>query len=126
FNIMKIKYYLQSNPITANPNDRTARVLTNDVYQVDNIILQMLERGTTVTEADIRAVLNVFFTVVSDLVARGSNVNLPLVNIRPGITGIFSDQADSFDPARHTKKANVSPGTLLLQKLKVALVEKVN
>ena len=122
---MSIKYYLQPNPITPDPNDQSARVISNQIHDVDSITREMLKRGSTITEADVRAVLKVFFDVVTDEVAEGNNVNLPLVNIKPGINGVFSDATDSFDPSRHIKKANVSSGILLTQKLTVAKVEKV-
>ena len=122
---MKIKYYLQPNPITPDPNDQSARVITNQVHDVDSITKEMLLRGSTITEADVRAVLKVFFDVATDGVAKGNNVNLPLVNIKPGISGVFTDATDSFDPSRHIKKANVSSGVLLTQKMSSATVEKV-
>jgi hypothetical protein len=122
---MAIKYYLQPNPITPDPNDQSARVLSNEVFDVEKIIPYMLERGSTVTQADIRAVLDVFFAVTSDIVARGNSVNLPLVNIRPGINGVFASQTDNFDPSRHIKKASVSAGIMLNQKMQAAEVVKV-
>jgi hypothetical protein len=86
----------------------------------------MLKRGSTITEADIRAVLNVFFTVVTDEVADGNSVNLPLVNIRSGISGVFTSITDSYDASRHIKKANLSAGTELIRKMNEARVEKIN
>lgn len=122
---MAIKYYLQPNPITPDPNDQSARVISNQVHDVESITREMLKRGSTITEADVSAVLKVFFDVVTDEVAKGNNVNLPLVNIKPGINGVFTNAVDSFDPSRHIKKANVSSGILLTQKLVAAKVEKV-
>lgn len=86
----------------------------------------MVKRGTLVTETDAKAVLNIFFDVVSDEVADGNTVILPLVNIRPGITGVFSSITDSFDSGRHVKKANLSSGLLLTQKMQRAQVEKIS
>ena len=122
---MAIKYYLQPNPVTPDPNDQTARVITNKVHDTNSIALEMLKRGSTITEADITAVLKVFYEVVSDEVAEGNNVNLPIVNIRPGITGVFANVTDSFDGARHLKKASLSAGMILTQKMLKAKVEKV-
>lgn len=121
---MAIKYYLQPNPITPDPNDQSARVISNQVHDVESITKEMLRRGSTITEADVRAVLKVFFEVVTDEVAAGNNVNLPLVNIKPGINGVFTNATDSFNPSRHIKRASISSGTLLTQKLNNALVEK--
>lgn len=123
---MAIKYYLQPNPITPDPNDQSARVISNKVHDTDSITKEMLKRGSTITEADIRAVLNVFFTVVTDEVADGNSVNLPLVNIRSGISGVFTSITDSYDASRHIKKANLSAGVDLIRKMNEARVEKIN
>ena len=123
---MAIKYYLQPNPITPDPNDQSARVISNQVHDVTSITKEMLKRGSTITEADISAVLNVFFDVVTDEVAEGNSVNLPLVNIRPGINGVFASLTDSFDISRHIKKATLSAGLKLSQKMETAAVEKIN
>ncbi|HMI08744.1 MAG TPA: DNA-binding domain-containing protein [Flavobacterium sp.] len=123
---MAIKYYLQPNPITPDPNDQSARVISNKVHDTDSITKEMLKRGSTITEADIRAVLNVFFNVVGEEVADGNSVNLPLVNIRAGVSGVFANIMDSFDPSRHLKKANLSAGTDLIRKMNEAHVEKIN
>lgn len=122
---MAIKYYLKSNPITPDPNDQSARVVTGKVHDVVSITKEMLKRGSTITEADILAVLKVFFEVTADEVAEGNNVNLPLVNIRPSISGVFTSITDSFDASRHVKRASVSAGILLTQKMTEANVEKV-
>lgn len=122
---MAIKYYLQPNPVTPDPNDQSARVQSNKVHDTESITKEMLKRGSTITEADIQAVLKVFFEVVTDEVAEGNSVNLPLVNIKPGITGVFANVTDSFDPSRHFKKANLSSGLYLNQKMGFAKVEKV-
>ena len=122
---MAIKYYLQPNPVTPDPNDQSARVVSNQVHDVDSITKEMLRRGSTITEADVQAVLKVFFEVVSDEVAEGNNVNLPLVNIRPSVTGVFINATDSFDVSRHTKRASLSAGVLLTEKMNKAITEKV-
>lgn len=122
---MAIKYFLQPNPITPDPNDQSARVISNQVHDLQSITREMLKRGSTITEADISAVLKVFFDVVIDEVVEGNSVNLPLVTIRPGITGVFNSATDSFDASRHFKKANLNAGVLLNQRMALAGVEKV-
>jgi hypothetical protein len=121
---MPIKYYLQPNPVTPDPNDQSARVLPNASLTLEDIIAKMMLRGTTVTEADTRAVLNLFFDVVSDEVADGNFVNLPLANIRVGISGVFTSITDSFDPSRHSIRATLSPGLLLSEKMQKVRLEK--
>jgi hypothetical protein len=122
---MPIKYYLQPNPITPDPNDQSARVLPNASLSLNDIISKMMKRGTTVTEADARAVLNLFFEVVCDELVEGNFVNLPLANIRVGISGVFTSVTDDFDASRHAIRATLSPGLLLNEKMRAARPEKI-
>jgi hypothetical protein len=122
---MPIKFYLQPNPITPDPNDQSARVATNVTLSSDDIVKKALLRGTTLTETDLRAVMTLLFNVIGDEIADGNAVTLPLVNIRPSITGVFSSATDSFDDSRHVKRASLSAGVLLTQKMQGAKVEKI-
>jgi hypothetical protein len=122
---MSIKYYLQPNHITPDPNDQTARVQPNNTLGVDEIVKRIVKRGTTLTETDVRAVLGLSFEEIADAVSEGNNVNLPLLNIRPSIQGIFNDVNDSYDASRHTVRASLSAGLLLGEKMKTASVEKM-
>lgn len=122
---MNVKYYLQPNHITPDPNDQTARVATNNVLGIDDLVRRIVKRGTTLTETDIRAVLRLSFEEAADCIAEGNAINLPLVNIRPSIQGVFTDINDSFDASRHTLRASVTAGVLLNEKMKTATVEKM-
>lgn len=122
---MPIKYYLQPNPVTSDPNDQSARVVANQSIGLEGVISRLLNRGTMVTHSDALTVLTVFFDEVANLVADGNTVLLPLVNIRPGIKGVFRSVTDSFDGSRHSKNAHLSTGLLLLRKIADAKVEKI-
>jgi nucleoid DNA-binding protein len=122
---MSIKYYLQPNPITPDPNDQKARVQPNATLGIDEIVKRIVKRGTTLTETDVRAVLRLSFDEIADAVAEGNNVNLSLVNIKPSVQGVFDSVNDSFDDSRHTVRASVSAGIGLQQKMGTASVEKM-
>lgn len=122
---MAIKYYLQPNPITPDPNDQSARVLVQNVLNLEDVIQEAKRRGTTLTETDLRASINLGIETICYLVAQGNNVNTPLANFRAGINGVFANATDSFDPSRHTVKATISPGTMLIDAMSKASVEKV-
>ncbi|MCF8337133.1 MAG: DUF4469 domain-containing protein [Bacteroidales bacterium] len=125
FNSMSVKYHLQPNPITTDPDDHSARVNPVASLDFDSIVQEMLRRGTTVTDTDAQAVVTLFMEVISDKASEGNNVNLPLVSIRPGIRGVFNGASDSFDPARHTIRATVSAGPLLEEKMSQGRPEKI-
>jgi len=121
---MPIRYYLQENAIASNPNDLKARVLAYGSLEHEDIIQAMLKMGSTITEADIRAVLTAFYDTVANKVTEGYNVNLPIANLSCGITGVFNSPADCFDPARHKTKVLVLPGKMLKQLAEECTFEK--
>lgn len=122
---MSLRYYLQLNPITPDPNDRSARIDSTARLSQDDIVGRMMKRGTMVTQSDVLAVLNLYNEVVSDEIANGATVNLPLANFKPSIRGTFKDANDSYDSSRHVKRASVSQGLLLAEKMRNAPAEKV-
>lgn len=123
---MPIKYYLQSNPITPDPNDQSARVSPISTMHEDDIIQEMLLMGTTVTESDIRAVITLRNQVIINTLKQGHFVNTDLANFKTGISGVFTNSMDSFDSARHSKKANISTGKVLAAEIKTATIEKIS
>lgn len=123
---MAIKFYLQPNQITPDPNDQSARVAANATLTAEDIVKKALQRGSSLTEPDLRAVMMLLFTVITDELAEVNAVVLPLVNIRPGISGVYSSATDSFDSVRHIKKATLLAGVLLNQKMRDAKVEKIS
>lgn len=123
---MPVQYYLHRNAIAKTAESHKAVIIPHSVHNLQNIIAQMLQRGTTLAEADILAALHLFFEVVAQDVADGNHVNLPIVNIRPSIAGEFDSASDQFDTARHQLKTTVSAGVLLKKNIKNTAVEKVN
>jgi len=90
-----------------------ARVSATDVYDVNRIAAEMQKYNSTATIADIKAVMEILFFVVSDKVSSGCNVRLPIVNIRPSISGRFNSPIDNFDPTRHAVNVKVTAGEML-------------
>jgi hypothetical protein len=120
-----IKYFLQPNPVTPDPNDQSARVKLNATLSLEDIVKLATKRGTSLTETDLTGAANLLFEVITDEVANGNSVTLSLVNVRPGIKGVFASATDSFDSGRHIKRATLSEGLLLSSKMKTAKVEKI-
>ncbi len=121
---MAINYVLEPNHLTPDPNDQKARVIANNTLGVDDLVKKIAKRGTTLTETDIRAVLNIYFEEASEIVAEGNALNTPLVNLRPSIQGVFTEPTDVFDPKRHTIYASISQGTTLSSVVANATVSK--
>ena len=108
-----LKYSLRENLLTPAPDDYMAQVADVRSYTLDEIIDLMMEKGSTLTRADTKAVLQVYGEVVSAIIKDGSAVNTPLMNTSMSISGVFDGANDSFDKKRHTVNLNITAGTLL-------------
>ena len=73
----------------------------------------MIDRGSTVTKAEARAVLEEYGAAMIYLLKEGYTINTSLFKIALGIGGVFTDENDVFDPARHQINLNVSAGDRL-------------
>ena len=128
-----LKYSLRENLLTPEPDDcmgsqpavayRVCRMANSRGYPCE-FLPGMTRRGTTLTKADVSAVLQVFSEVVCELTADGSAVNTPLFSTSFSVSGVFSGMADSFDKARHSVSVNVNPGTALREAVKSVKTEK--
>ena len=108
-----LKYSLRENLLTPAPDDYMAQAADVRSYTLDEIIDLMMEKGSTLTRADVAATLQVYGEVVSAIVKDGSAVNTPLMNTALSISGVFDGANDSFDKKRHTVNLNITAGTLL-------------
>ncbi|UTC91200.1 DUF4469 domain-containing protein [Treponema denticola] len=108
-----LKYCLRENLLTPAPDDYMAQATDVRSYTLDEIIDLMMEKGTTLTRADVAATLQVYGEVVSAIIKDGSAVNTPLMNTSMSISGVFNGANDAFDKKRHTVNLNITAGTLL-------------
>ncbi|MEL3912625.1 DNA-binding domain-containing protein [Treponema pedis] len=120
-----LKYCLRENLLTAEPNDYMAQTADVRSFTLEQIIDLMMQKGTTLTRADVAATLQVYGEVVSALIADGAAINTPLINTSSSISGVFNGAADSFDKKRHTIKLNITAGTLLSATVPKIKCEKI-
>lgn len=121
---MAINYFLQKNAITPDPDDYSARIESGTSRTLDDLINEMMKRGTTLDRVELEGALDLFFRVTTEEVSNGSVVLTPIANIRPGIKGVFNSVGDSFDRSRHMIKASLSAGIQLSEAMQNAKVEK--
>ena len=108
-----LKYSLRENLLTPAPDDYMAQAAAVRSYTLDEIIDLMMEKGSTLTRADVAATLQVYGEVCASLIKDGSALNTPLFNTALSISGVFNGANDAFDKKRHTVNLNMSAGTLL-------------
>ena len=108
-----LKYCLRENLLTPAPDDYMAQAADVRSYTLDEIIDLMMDKGTTITRADVAATLQVYGEVCASLIKDGSALNTPLFNTALTIAGVFNGANDAFDKKRHTVNLNMTAGTLL-------------
>ncbi len=110
---MAIRYILIPNALTANPDDFSARVLTNNVLEMEEIIDAIVGMGSTVTRADILSVISDLTTAIGKALLAGNRVSLPFGQFALSIQGVFDDLDEVFDPSKHQLTIIVRPGAPL-------------
>lgn len=109
---MAIDYSLSVNKLTTDANDFAAQVHSKGAIDLEGLIDQIAQKGSTVTRSDIAAVLEDTIAVMENLLLLGFRVNIGgLVDIYPRIGGKFTGPLDAYDPARHTLTLGASAGS---------------
>ena len=120
-----VKYALRENLLTADPDDCMGQVVDAQTYTQEDVVKEMVKRGTSLTEADIAAYQKLEQEVCKDIVASGGHLNTPLISTSFSITGVFTNMADTFDKSRHAIKLNVNAGSVLKEAAALAKAQKV-
>ncbi|WP_400190128.1 DNA-binding domain-containing protein [Hymenobacter sp. B81] len=113
---MSITYALRESKISPD-SGYTAQTVTQGTATEDDLIARLLKRGSTLTEADLRAVFALLPSVIADVVAEGRTVNTGFANYGVSITGSFASPDTAFDPSRHQVVARLQPGQKLAKLL---------
>ena len=121
-----IDYSLHENYLTESTDDFVAQTHVKKVYDKEQFIDLMLQRGTLMTKTDALAVLNNIEETTAFIVGNGDGVNLPLFNVGFSLSGVFDGATDSFDPKRHRLHANISKGVVLREAEKQVKLSKIN
>ncbi len=107
---MPIQYSLRENHLTPEPNDFMASVSPTRTVEMEDVIDRMVERGSTVTKADILSVMEDFEKALVSFIQEGTFVNLPFANYSTSIKGVFEGHDDIYDSKRHQIMINLNAG----------------
>lgn len=110
---MSLKYFLIDNPLTPDPTDHRA-VSKHDKTATEEDVIDLISyRNVGVSRSQIKAVLDEYIVAVQRLLKEGNKIQVPLVSITPTVAGVFLDNKDNFDRARHGVNINVRAGVEL-------------
>ena len=112
---MTIPYNLHKNHLPNGADFYRARVRYNRVVDLDGLIETMDYRGSTLTRADMLAVLEVFHQTLLYLLLEGNKVKTPFGIYGLMVKGNFEHTLDKFDARRHRLEITAKPGDRLQQ-----------
>jgi hypothetical protein len=121
---MAVHYTLHENHLLSDSGQRVARVRRHDPLGLEALADQIIQRGSTVSRADILSVLEDYHAAIENLLRLGMSINTPTANFRVSLKGVFEGDEDSFDPSRHQAMARVSAGRRLRRGLEGVEVVK--
>ena len=81
---------LQRNPLTLNPNEYDAHMVTIGYLGLQEIIDELIKEDKEIDKEQALKILNAFNHKTADLVSSGHNVNTNLVTLSPTVKGSFS------------------------------------
>ncbi|MEL7835163.1 DNA-binding domain-containing protein [Fodinibius sp. Rm-B-1B1-1] len=122
---MAIQYALFPNPLTSGDEDQRAMVQNRTGRTKEDIIDEIISRGSTITKAEALAVIEEYEACIAKFVAEGDRVNTSLMNISSSIAGVFTDKEDYFDEGRHQININVQAGPRLQKAIAETTTQKV-
>lgn len=112
---MALRYGLILNHLTDDPDDYMGLVTDNETITTEQIVEQMIGKGSTVTKAEALSVIEEFNYAVVDSIAKGNNVNTELFKVYPSLSGVFVNEHDVFDKKRHSIRLNLNAGKRLAE-----------
>lgn len=121
-----LKYFLILNKLAPAGNSYRAQPVTAGSKTEEDLIDYMIDRGSTVTRAEARAMLEEYGGAIIFFAKQGFTINTDLFKLAPSISGVFTDKNDSFDASRHQVNINVLTGSRMDGVPQMIKVEKIN
>ena len=121
-----LDYSLHENQLTERMDDFIAHTHVKKVYNKEQFIDLMLQRGTLMTKTDTLAVLNNINETAAYIVSEGDGINMPLFKVGYSLSGVFDGATDSYDPKRHRLHANITKGKVLSNAESQVTLSKIN
>lgn len=120
-----IEISLLDNKLTPNPVDRRAMVQNRKKKRVKDLINQITGPGSILKDTECVAVIEAFLKAIAGNLQEGYGLQTEYFSLVPEVSGVFEDENDRFDPARHEVTLGLRLGTPMkeaLEKVKVTVI----
>lgn len=125
---MALKYRLTQNKLirSQSPDEHVAIPTGNKTMYLEDIIEDMISRGSTITKAEALATIEEFNRSVCNILSKGNSINTELFSVTHSIKGVFKNSKETFNPQKHVLNLNLRAGKRLLQTCQNIPVIKVD
>jgi hypothetical protein len=114
------------NKVSPTPNVYRAQLVTAGSKTEEDLIDYMIDRGSTVTRAEAKAMLEEYGAAIIFFIKQGFTINTDLFKLAPSISGVFTDKNDSFDASRHQVNINALVGARMDNVPQMIKLEKIS
>ena len=119
-----IKAVLLDNPLTDDPNDFSARVVSERSLSIKNICESAYTRGgADISAASMQHATESFLKEMAYLLCDGFSVNTGYFTAVPSIKGTFNSPTENFNPDKHSILFQFNQGSALRKELSTVEVE---
>lgn len=120
----RIKAYLYDNLLTEDPNDFSARVISERSLTIKQVCeLAVARGGADVSAASMQHATELFFKEMGYNLCDGFSVNTGYFTATPLIKGVFNSPTENFSPEKHTILFQFNQGEALRKMLPSIEVE---
>jgi hypothetical protein len=122
---MSLRYGLHPYKLSKNANDYKAVIADNETIGEEELIEEMIGKGSTVSKAEALAVIEEYESAMCKAIQDGKTINTRMFKIYPSIKGLFNGESDHFSSNRHQVQLNIRAGKRLKSITKDLELEKV-
>ena len=114
----KIKAQLYDNVLTENPNDFTARVISEKSLSIADVAQSAVSRGgANVSAQDMEHAVSLFLKEMAYRLCDGFSINTGYFTAQTTIKGVFNAASEKFDSQKHSVLFDFQQGSLLRKEL---------
>jgi hypothetical protein len=114
----KIKAQLYDNVLTEDPNDFTARVISEKSLGIQDVAQSAVSRGgSNVSAEDMNHAVSLFLKEMTYCLCDGFSINTGYFTAQLAIKGVFNSASENFDREKHSISFDFHQGALLRKEL---------
>lgn len=121
---MYLKYSTRNNPLTQEADECMAQIQDVETLSEEDLVQEIVVPGG-VTNTQVQAVVTAMKEAILKKLGQGYGIRTALVHYFPTISGVFTDEDDTFDPARHTVNIKTTPTRMVKEAAKHISLQKV-